>query len=65
MKNWLNIDSTTLPTAGVLAVFAIIIIIGSLAYWKSEMKGLVMYLGIIVTIIGLMIIYISIIDKTL
>jgi len=66
MKNVLNIDSTTqFPTVWVLTAFAALIIIGCLTYWKWEMRGFVIYIGIIVTVVGMFMIYMGIVDKTL
>ena len=62
----MNIISTTqFPIVGVITFFAVIILLGCLCYFGWKIKGVIVYLGTMVTIIGLFLIYMGFTDSTL
>jgi hypothetical protein len=66
MKNLFNIDSTTqFPINGVIMFFAILTLIGCGCYCGWKMKGVVIYMGVVMIIAGLFTIYMGFTDTTL
>jgi hypothetical protein len=64
MKNWLN-SNTEIPVAIGLGGIALLFLIGCLIQWRCGLKGTLIYMGIVVIMIGGVILYIGITDKTL
>ncbi len=66
MKNTLEIDSTQkIPINEIIIGFAILLLIGSFVYYMWKMKGVIIYLGVIVIFMGFLLIYVGIFDKTI
>jgi hypothetical protein len=66
MKKFINIDNTTIiPLEYVIATFALLILLVSISYIGWKTKGVLVCMGIVLTILGLITIYLSLTDKTL
>jgi len=63
MKKILSFDfNTQHEISSVLAFFAVLILLGCACYWGWKMKGVVVYIGCMVSLIGWFLIYLGIVS---